>query len=190
MGETIMSESDITTDVPETQTETETVTEKETAPVDLQAELDKWKAMSRKNEERAKANETAAKRLSEIEESQKTEIEKALARAEEAERRASAIELEATRNQVALSKGLTPSQAKRLVGTTLEELEADADDLLADLKASKPAKAPSSDGQGAQGEKVGTGKQIVSRDQLKTMTRQEINQAREDGRLDSLLGIQ
>lgn len=180
-----MNESE--TDVPEEKTEEVA----ETAPtVDLQAELEKWKAMSRKNEERAKANENAAKRLSEIEESQKTEIEKAVARAEEAERRANTIELEAIRNQVALSKGLTSSQAKRLVGSTLEELEADADELLADLKANKPAKAPSADGQGVTGEKVGSGKQIVSRDQLKTMTRDEINQAREDGRLDSILGIQ
>lgn len=181
-----MNESEI--DVPETQTEEEE--KAEIAPtVDLQAELEKWKAMSRKNEERAKANENAAKRLSEIEESQKTEIEKAVARADEAERRAHIIELESTRNQVALSKGLTPSQAKRLIGSTLEELEADADELLADLKANKPAKAPSADGQGNTGEKVGSGKQIVSRDQLQTMTRDEINQAREDGRLDSILGV-
>jgi hypothetical protein len=173
------------------ETQTEETQVAETAPTsdrDLQAEIDKWKALSRKNEERAKANETAAKRLSELEEGQKSEIEKALARAEEAERRAQEIELEALRASVALNKGLTSSQAKRLVGSTLEELEADADELLADLKANKPAKAPSSDGQGVQGEKVGTGAQIVSRDQLKNMTREEINRAREEGRLDSLLG--
>lgn len=29
-----------------------------------------------------------------------------------------------------MSKGLTPAQAKRLVGSTLEELEADADEIL------------------------------------------------------------
>ena len=175
----------------ETQTEKEEIAE--TAPNsdrDLQAEIDKWKALSRKNEERAKTNEQAAKRLSELEEGQKSEIEKAMARADEAERRAALVELEALRASVALNKGLTPSQAKRLVGATLEELETDADELIADLKANKPAKAPSSDGQGVQGEKVGTGAQIVSRDQLKDMTREEINRAREDGRLDKLLGRQ
>lgn len=175
----------------EAQTEEKEIAETATtSDRDLQAEIDKWKALSRKNEERAKANESAAKRLSEIEEGQKSEIEKAMARAEEAERRAQEVELEALRASVALNKGLTPSQAKRLVGASLEELETDADELLADLKASKPAKAPSSDGQGVQGEKVGTGAQIVSRDQLKNMTRDEINRAREDGRLDSLLGRQ
>lgn len=35
-----------------------------------------------------------------------------------------------TRRDVASAKGLTPSQANRLVGATREELEADADDLL------------------------------------------------------------
>jgi hypothetical protein len=153
------------------------------------AELDKWKALSRKNEERAKANEAAARKLAELEESQKSEIEKAIARAEEAEKRAQIVELEAIRNSVALSKGLTPSQAKRLVGATKEELEADADELLTDLKASKPAPAPSADGQGKQGEKVGQGKQITTRDQLKTMTTAQINAARAEGRLDALLGV-
>lgn len=37
------------------------------------------------------------------------------------------------RLEVALEKGLTPSQAKRLVGDTREELEADADELLKDI---------------------------------------------------------
>lgn len=39
--------------------------------------------------------------------------------------------------EVANAKGLTPTQAKRLVGETREELEADADVLLADLGAQK-----------------------------------------------------
>lgn len=43
------------------------------------------------------------------------------------------VALERDRLAVALEKGLTATQAKRLVGTTREELEADADQLLADL---------------------------------------------------------
>ena len=53
---------------------------------DPAAEVAKWKAMSRKNEERAKENEAAAKRLAEIEEANKTESEKLQARAEAAEK--------------------------------------------------------------------------------------------------------
>lgn len=37
----------------------------------------------------------------------------------------------ALRLEVAAAKGLTPSQAKRLVGSTVEELEADAEELVA-----------------------------------------------------------
>ena len=49
------------------------------------------------------------------------------------EREAKESEARALRAEVANLKGLTPSQAKRLVGSTREELEADADDLLADI---------------------------------------------------------
>lgn len=47
------------------------------------------------------------------------------------------------RAEVVASKGLTPAQAKRLTGTTLEELEADADDLLESFPSS-PAGGPPS----------------------------------------------
>lgn len=45
--------------------------------------------------------------------------------------------LENTRLRVALAKGLSEKQAARLVGSTREELEADADDFLADLAPAK-----------------------------------------------------
>ena len=75
-------------------------------------------------------------------------------RVAEIERRASESELRAMRAEIANDKGLTPTQAKRLVGATREELEADADELLADLGAQKKThvvpgegktKSPSSD---------------------------------------------
>lgn len=59
----------------------------------------------------------------------KSEAEKRAA----AEERAAAAELRATRLEVAAAKGLTPAQAKRLQGTTREELEADADQILIDF---------------------------------------------------------
>lgn len=52
----------------------------------------------------------------------------------EAERRVTDAETRALRLEVAAEKGLTPNQAKRLVGSTREELEADAADLLATFK--------------------------------------------------------
>jgi hypothetical protein len=54
-------------------------------------------------------------------------------RVAEIERRAVESETRALRAEVANAKGLTPSQAKRLVGATKEELEADADELLKDI---------------------------------------------------------
>lgn len=48
-----------------------------------------------------------------------------------------AAEQRALRAEVANAKNLTPGQAKRLQGSTLEELEADADDLLAEFAATQ-----------------------------------------------------
>lgn len=79
-----------------------------------------------------KANEEAKNlrlKLKEYEDRDKTEAERISERLAEAEKRA----LDADRLEIALEKGLTKSQAKRLVGSTREELEADADELLADL---------------------------------------------------------
>jgi len=58
-------------------------------------------------------------------------------RVAEIERQAKESEARALRAEVANAKGLTPTQAKRLVGSTKEELEADADELLADIGAQK-----------------------------------------------------
>lgn len=54
-------------------------------------------------------------------------------RVAEIEKQAKASEDRATRAEIANAKGLTPNQAKRLIGTTREELEADADELLKDI---------------------------------------------------------
>jgi hypothetical protein len=51
----------------------------------------------------------------------------------------------ADRLEVAMEKGLSPLQAKRLVGETKEELEADADELFEDFKTEdEPGQAPRS----------------------------------------------
>lgn len=58
-------------------------------------------------------------------------------RVAEIERTAKESEARAMRAEVANAKGLTPTQAKRLIGSTKEELEADADELLKDIGAQK-----------------------------------------------------
>jgi len=97
---------------------------------DPKDEVAKWKAMARKHEQQSKANAKAAEKLKELEDAGKSEIEKATAAAAEAHKRAEEAELKAIRLEVAAEKGLTPAQAKRLVGATKEELDADADELL------------------------------------------------------------
>ncbi len=93
-------------------------------------EVAKWKAMSRKHEAQAKANADAARRLQELEDASKSEGQKLTERTTAAEKAAAAAQGELLRLRVAMRKGLTEAQAKRLVGATEEELEADADELL------------------------------------------------------------
>lgn len=107
-----------------------------------QAEIDKWKAMARKHEAQAKANAEKARKFDESEEANRSETEKAAAKAAEAEKRAQEAELKALRLEVAANKGLSPAQAKRLVGTTIEELESDADELLESFKPSDDNRTP------------------------------------------------
>lgn len=100
---------------------------------------------------KALADERAARKTAEAElakyrkaeqekaDADKTEIQKAADLATAATARADAAEARALRLEVAAAKGLKPGQAKRLQGTTKEELEADADEMLADLKPADPA---------------------------------------------------
>ena len=98
-----------------------------------------WKSESRKWEARAKENAAAAQRLTELEEAQKTELQKANDRAAAAEKAAadaaaSLADRDRTdaerklRDQVAADKKVP---AALLTGSTKEELEASADELLA-----------------------------------------------------------
>jgi hypothetical protein len=93
-----------------------------------------WKAEAKKWETRAKENKSAAEKLAALEESQKSEQQKLMERAEAAERDRDAMRTEALRLRIAAEKGLTPKQAARLRGTSEEELLADADELLSEFQ--------------------------------------------------------
>jgi hypothetical protein len=90
----------------------------------------------------------AEAKLKEIEDSKKSESERDAEARAAAEKKAADAELDVTRLRVAMSKGLSETQAKRLVGTTKEELEADADELLETFK---------SEGDGGSGSGSGSG---------------------------------
>jgi hypothetical protein len=103
----------------------------------------------RKAREAAKERDALQARLKEYEDRDKTEQQRLTESQAAAEQRAQAAELRAARLEVAHEKGLTPAQAKRLVGTTREELEADAEEVLKDFPVAaasqQPPKAPKPD---------------------------------------------
>lgn len=92
---------------------------------------DDWKARAREWEKRAKENAAKARELDELKKSQMSELERAQAEAEENKRLAAQAQARGDRLMVAIRKGLPQDLADRLVGSTVEELEADADKLLA-----------------------------------------------------------
>lgn len=95
--------------------------------------------------QRLKELEPLAAKAKELEDADKSETEKLTERLTAAEKRATEAEQTLLRLQVAAEKGLTPAQAKRLIGSTREELEEDADDLLASFptpQGTKTARVP------------------------------------------------
>ena len=179
-------------ETPETQTDTPELSEAEK----LKAEVDKWKSLSRKNEQQAKANLAAAKELEEIKKSQLSDTERLIAE---------------TKEQTALS--VRREFAGKLVDAELKSqlngrlLDAGAllsfdkssfidDDGNPNTEAiqswveahSKTTETPAPDlGQGTRGNNPSKA-QIRSRDELQNMSPAEILQARKEGRLDSLMG--
>lgn len=66
------------------------------------------------------------------EDDQKTEVQRLTEKVAELEKNHAATTAERDKLQVAIAKGLTKAQTKRLMGSTVEELEADADEILAE----------------------------------------------------------
>lgn len=98
-------------------------------------DADKWKALARKHEKQAKE---LADRLQGLEDKDKSESERLTERIAQLEKDLTSATAKADRFEVALDKGLDMTRAKRLTGTTREELEADADELQT-WQAGKPA---------------------------------------------------
>lgn len=121
------------------------VTPTPTEPTPAQ-ELD-WKAESRKWEERAKANKSAADELAEIKEANKTAEQKAADRLAAAETKAAELELKAAKAEVAAEKGVPLAL---ISGADRAEMEASADALIAFRGATTSPKPDLS--QGATGE--------------------------------------
>lgn len=151
-----------------------------------------WKAEARKWESRAKENKSAAERLAELEESQKTEAQKLADRAAAAEAKVATYE---TEKQVAAWKADVSKEtgvpAAALSGSTLEELQAHAEVLKPLItQAPQEPQAPlaphvPSEGTPPSG---GVASQLNAND-IASMTPEQINAARKAGRLNRLMGI-
>ncbi len=110
-------------------------------------DLPQWARDSLKdaNDQAAKARirikelEPLAAEAKTLKDAQLSETERTTKQRDDATARADAADHRVLVLEVASAKGLTPAQAKRLQGKTKEELEADADDLLANF-------APPADG--------------------------------------------
>jgi hypothetical protein len=111
----------------------------------LQKDARRWEERSKSNAKQLAELEPLAKRAKELEDASKSDIERATAEAQQHLVRADKAEGELLRLRVAIRKGLTETQAKRLVGATEDELEADADDLMASFKPKEPEPAPKED---------------------------------------------
>lgn len=113
--------------------------------------LDAEREARRKAEADAKTAREELDKLKADSDTTKSEQQKAQERLDKLEQDLAESNARALRAEVAQSKKLTPAQAKRLAGSTREELEADADEL---LEAFKPAD-DSSEGEG-EGDKKAT----------------------------------
>lgn len=90
-------------------------------------------------------------------ESTKSEAQKALEKAEQLEKKLAESDARALKAEVAQAKGLTPGQAKRLSGSTKEELESDADDLLEAFGSKKDPEGGKAEGETTDDGKTGDG---------------------------------
>lgn len=149
-----------------------------------------WKAEARKWENRAKsakADSEAAAKWREYETAQKPIQERlaeelAQAKAEKTEAAAKLL-----RYEIAAAKGISGEATRLLKGSTQEELEAEADLLLSLLANQSKPKTPMPDDN--QGKPAPTAAAQLTREDLKSMTPDEIDAAKRSGKLNEILGI-
>jgi hypothetical protein len=130
-------------------TSTEGETEK-----DWKAEAEKWRALARKHEnqhlsvlgfkskDEIESLRDAAEKYRQVEEAQKTEIQKATERAQAVEQQLSEMRAQNARLLAAATYNLPPELIERIGGSTEEEISANAEALAAFLDEQRKAAAP------------------------------------------------
>jgi len=134
---------------------------------------------------KAKAGEDAVKKLAEIEEAGKTEAQKTAEQLAKLQAENTNLQQKILRQTIAAKHGVPE---KRLVGTTEEELEADAAELAAELKAKADAGKPGPPKADNMGEKTPIDQSgQVSVDAVKSMKPADVLKALKEGRLNDVL---
>lgn len=105
------------------------------------------RALSKANKEA----ETLRLKLKEFEDRDKTEAQRLQEERDALKAERDQLALDTMRREVADEKGLTPAQARRLVGSTRDELEADAEDILEHFPVKAAQKVFGDVGQGQRG---------------------------------------
>lgn len=122
-----------TADAPETEATPTTTPDAASQPTKTEVPPEVAAALKKANKEA----ETLRLKLKAIEDADKTESERLTERLSEAERRAEKAEKAALRFKVGTAKGLPARLTERLQGDTEEEMAADADALLSEMKPRK-----------------------------------------------------
>ena len=186
----------VETEKPAEAVEADTAEPNDAEIVDLDAEVEKWKSLSRKNEQQAKANAQAAKELDELKKSQLSDTERLIESTKEETRLAVRMEFAEKLVDAELKSSLSGRALDAEALFSFDKLSFITDDGNVDSEAmqawvdahSTKTDAPKPDlGQGARGSTSGLS-QIRSRDELNNMSPKDILAARVDGRLDSLMG--
>ena len=197
MAESNQTETLETTEEPEAVVETAENETSEMSETDtLKAEVDKWKSLSRKNEQQAKSNGQAVKELDEIRKSQLTDTEKLIEQTREetsqAVRKEFAVKLvDAEFKSLLGGRSLDGSSLLDFDKSSFIQadgnIDSEAIQSWVEAHSTKAEQTIPDLGQGARG-KNPSKSQIRSRDELKNMSPAEIMAATKDGRLDSLMG--
>ena len=98
-------------------------------PEELRKQLDHWRTTAQRHEKTARNNSAAAKRLQEIEDANKSEIQKATERAEAAERERDAVNTQHNRMMAAAAEDLHPDLIDYLGDGTSKEITSRAEQL-------------------------------------------------------------
>lgn len=107
----------------------------------LKAEADKWKALSRQHEAKAKSNAEAAKKYAEFEDSQKTEQQRLNDKLAAAEVELQQYRVYGIRQDAAREAGLDPELAEYITEVEPEKALEQAKKLAARIKPAEPAGA-------------------------------------------------